>query len=92
LQRITKKPVRIVIKGHTDSSGTETLNLKLSKRRAEKIVRYYTDLGIKPAFFTAAGVGNNEPLKKEQDDVDREYNRAVSFEPFYLFSEKGRQP
>ncbi|MCP3875042.1 MAG: OmpA family protein [Desulfobacteraceae bacterium] len=89
LQFKLKEPLQIVITGHADSSGTEKLNLKLSRNRAENIFNYLTGLGINSSFLTISGVGNNKPLKKENDKDDRQYNRAVSFDTFYLLSTKG---
>ncbi len=89
IQHTLKTPSRIVIKGHTDSSGPEKLNLKLSRSRAETIFKSLTDRGIPPDFMIVQGVANKHPLKKEENVNDRQYNRAVSFKPFHLFSSKG---
>ncbi len=89
MQKKLKNPFQITILGHTDSSGTEKLNLKLSKNRAEKILNHLIINGINPAFITISGIGPSLPLKPENDSRDLEYNRAVSFNIFYIDSIKG---
>lgn len=78
-----KSPVQIVILGHTDSSGTEKQNFRLSRARAERILNHLIIKGINPTFFTLSGVGTKLPLKNETDMDDRQYNRAVTFKIFY---------
>jgi len=89
LQSKTMSDVQIVIFGHTDSSGAEMSNLKLSRARAEKIFNYLLINGVNPAFLTVSGVGTQLPLAKEQTQDDRQSNRAISFKPFYIHSKKG---
>ncbi|MFH2060843.1 MAG: OmpA family protein [Pseudomonadota bacterium] len=82
---------QITILGHTDSSGTEKLNLKLSRNRAQKILNHLIVGGINPAFLNISGIGSNIPLIKENEEEDRQFNRAVSFKIFYIDSTKGGQ-
>lgn len=89
LQSRLKKPVQIIIFGHTDSSGSEKLNQRLSRNRAETIFNHLLVNGINPAFLTISGIGTTLPLKIETRMEDRQYNRAVTFKPFYLSSTKG---
>ncbi|MCF6249405.1 MAG: OmpA family protein [Desulfobacula sp.] len=89
LQSRTSLSVQIIIFGHTDSSGTEKLNLKLSRNRAEKVFNYLLVNGINPAFLTLSGVGTQRPLANEKTLDDRRYNRAVSFKTFYINSIRG---
>jgi len=83
LQVKLKNPVQIVILGHTDSSGNEKLNQRLSRGRAEKIFGQLIIQGINPAFFTISGIGTKNPLKEEGAVADRQFNRAVTFKTFY---------
>jgi len=89
LQSTTMSPVQIVIFGHTDSSGSEKVNLKLSRNRAEKIFNYLLVNGINPAYLTISGVGTQLPLSKEETQDDRQFNRAISFKTFSNPSIKG---
>lgn len=82
---------RITVLGHTDSSGGEKHNLKLSRNRAEKIFNHLIVNGINPAFLNMSGVGTKIPLITEDETDDRQYNRAVSFKIFYIDSTKGNE-
>ncbi len=88
LQSRVERSVQIIILGHTDSSGNEKLNLRLSRGRAEKIFSILIVQGIKPAFFSISGIGTKSPLKKESHTEDRQFNRAVSFKIFYGHSKE----
>ncbi len=83
LQSNTLSPVQIVIFGHTDSSGSERFNLKLSRNRAENIFNYLLINGVNPAFITISGIGTQLPLTREKTEKDRKFNRAISFKTFY---------
>ncbi len=77
-----KTPLQIVILGHTDSSGTEKRNLKLSRDRAEKILQHLVLNGASPSLIRISGVGTQSPLSQESSSDDRQMNRAVSFKIF----------
>ncbi len=91
LQEKTLSPVQIVIFGHTDSSGSEKSNLKLSRNRAEAIFNYLLVNGINPAFITISGIGTQLPLSSEESIDDRQFNRAISFKTFYNQSKHKQQ-
>jgi len=61
------------IEGHTDARGGESYNMKLSRRRADAVVRYLTQKGA-PAKLTANGYGERKP--KTPDPLDA-VNRRV---------------
>lgn len=89
LQIKAKLPVQIMILGHTDSSGNESLNQRLSRDRAELIFNHLIIHGINPYYLTISGIGTKIPLKAETGAEERQYNRAVSFRVFYPLGEKG---
>ncbi len=91
LKTLLNDPVKIIITGHTDSSGTEKQNLKLSHKRAQLILNNLIQEGIDPSFLSFYGIGTKTPLKKEIKVNDRKYNRAVSFKSSYTISTKGRK-
>lgn len=90
IQKQIRVDFQIVLFGHTDSSGSEKLNLKLSRNRAEKIFNYFLVNGVNPASITLSGIGTQMPLTEETSMDDRQFNRAVSFKIFYSDSLKGR--
>ncbi len=72
-KRGTGKMVRI--EGHADASGTATVNLSLSQRRAEAVKDYLVELGADASMLMPVGVGANE-LKNSKDPFAPE-NRRV---------------
>jgi OOP family OmpA-OmpF porin len=52
----------IEIGSHTDSTGSDEYNLRLSQRRSESVVRYLVDKGIPDAKLQARGYGESIPI------------------------------
>jgi len=57
----------ILVEGHTDSSGNARTNLRLSKERAQKIMRYFRSLDVTRKYRAASllqaqGVGSSDPV------------------------------
>jgi outer membrane protein OmpA-like peptidoglycan-associated protein len=65
--------------GHSDSTGAEGTNLTLSQRRADRVASELVQLGIPDKILKAAGVATTEPLRSEDTEENRQYNRSVSF-------------
>ncbi len=53
--------VTIELAAHCDYRGNDDYNLRLSQRRAESVVRYLTEHGIKAERLTAKGYGETVP-------------------------------
>jgi outer membrane protein OmpA-like peptidoglycan-associated protein len=65
--------------GHTDASGTDDYNERLSRLRAEEVQRFFVnDCGIDPARLEAVGLG--ERFLLENADPDSDENRRVEFQ------------
>jgi len=88
LQFKLKSPVQIVIMGHADSSGSEKVNLRLSRNRAEKFLNHLIIKGINPVLLTITGVGTSIPLTQEIKVADKRYNRAITFKTFLTTQSK----
>ncbi len=77
--------VKIEIRAHTDSKGTDEYNLRLSQKRAESVVRYLTSKGVPEAQMIAKGYGETLPLVPNEkpdgsdDPVGRQKNRRTEF-------------
>ena len=73
---------RLIISGHTDSSGDEKLNLQLSQDRADAIKNYLlSEFKMKPDRIIATGYGSSLPIVlKEETDEHKQLNRRVEFE------------
>ena len=56
--------MRIELSAHTDSRGSDSYNLKLSKRRAESCTKFLVDNGILPSRIRTKGYGETKPLNR----------------------------
>lgn len=65
--------------GHTDASGSDDYNERLSRLRAEEVQRFFiNDCGIDPGRLEAVGLG--ERFLIENADPDSDENRRVEFQ------------
>jgi OOP family OmpA-OmpF porin len=67
-----------VVKGYTDASGDEKINLWISQERAKSVKRYLGKHGIPLKNITAKGFGESELLYG--DKPYSELNRRVEIE------------
>lgn len=72
--------LKIEISGHTDNTGSATLNDKLSQERAEAVVNYLKSKGIKADRMTAQGYGSSKPIASNNNAEGRQENRRTEFE------------
>jgi OmpA-OmpF porin, OOP family len=70
---------RLIIEGHTDRSGPEASNQRLSEMRAERVRRALVELGADPDRIEVVGHGSSRPLEPGNGDRARERNRRVEF-------------
>jgi OOP family OmpA-OmpF porin len=63
--------------GHTDSSGSEAYNQKLSERRAQSVADYLQAKGIATGRLKASGAGEGEPIADNATKEGRAQNRRV---------------
>lgn len=65
--------------GHTDASGSDDYNERLSRLRAEEVQRFFiNDCGIAAGRLEAVGLGERSLL--EDTDPDSDQNRRVEFQ------------
>ena len=70
--------IRLMVEGHTDSSGSPTRNNSLSRERAYSVVNYLIErYRIDPMRLMPIGKGFSEPL--EGMDSTNPKNRRVQF-------------
>lgn len=67
--------VRII--GHTDSTGTDALNQRLSLERAESVRDYLVARGVRGDAIQVAGRGEHEPIADNSTEAGRAKNRRV---------------
>lgn len=68
---------KITVEGHTDSRGSDSVNMELSRLRAEAVRIHLVSRGIKPELITAVGVGETRPVASNDTAEGRANNRRV---------------
>jgi outer membrane protein OmpA-like peptidoglycan-associated protein len=71
------KDTNILIEGHTDNTGADDYNLKLSEQRAGSVSRQLKGQGIKGGRITTAGYGSQQPVADNSTADGRAANRRV---------------
>lgn len=67
----------VTIVGHTDSTGSDSVNNPLSVERAAHTRDYLTSRGVSPSRFSVDGRGEREPIASNDTDSGRARNRRV---------------
>ena len=75
-QTATCPEARVQVAGHSDSSGTDAINLALSWERADSFVQVLDGLGMDVSQFETVGFGARAPLA-QGSDTDEEINRRI---------------
>jgi len=70
-----KTTLRVV--GHTDSTGSDKINIPLSERRAASVANYLKLRGINGARISSFGLGSSSPIASNATSEGREQNRRV---------------
>lgn len=68
---------RVVIEGHTDSTGDPDFNRQLSKRRADAVGDALVTYGIAPNRISTHGYGDSLPVAPNETAAGRQENRRV---------------
>jgi len=66
-----------VIEGHTDSSGSDAVNLRVSEKRALAVRDYLVKKGIDAGRLEAGGFGEQYPIADNKTAAGRAINRRV---------------
>lgn len=67
----------ILIEGHTDNTGADTYNQKLSENRADAVEKFLVTQGVKNSRLTTKGYGEGQPLDSNESEAGRQKNRRV---------------
>lgn len=70
---------RLSIEGHTDSTGADKHNQKLSEQRAAAVRDYLIAHGVEADRLSARGWGKSKPIGDNSTAIGREENRRVEF-------------
>ncbi|MDO5679930.1 MAG: OmpA family protein [Pelistega sp.] len=79
----TAPQLRIKSVGHTDSTGSASLNQRLSVNRANSVLNYLASRGITSDRMTSEGRGFNDPIADNSTAEGRAQNRRVEV---YLYA------
>ena len=69
----------IEVRGHTDNTGSNEVNNKLSQDRADAVREYFISKGIEPDRVASKGFGETKPVATNDTDAGKQQNRRVEF-------------
>jgi outer membrane protein OmpA-like peptidoglycan-associated protein len=73
----SRATVDISVVGHTDTVGSNEINVRVSTTRAEKVRDVLIEAGIDGKLIDTTSHGENNPLVPTADNVDEPRNRRV---------------
>ena len=71
--------IKIEIGGHTDNTGSEEYNLKLSENRAKAVYEFLINNGIEKSSLSFKAYGFLKPIEKNETPEGRAINRRTEF-------------
>lgn len=75
--KATANVVQINVAGHTDNTGTDALNIPLSKARAQRVRDYFVLHGLESTPMTVDGFGSTRPIANNNTEAGKSANRRV---------------
>ncbi len=84
LSRILKKydDTNILVEGHTDNTGSDEYNQRLSERRATSVSSQLRATGVAAGRISTKGYGETQAIGDNTTDVGRQQNRRVEVAVF----------
>ena len=75
---LQSEPDKLIrIEGHTDSTGNEEANLRISQQRADAVLEALVSLGVEADRVTSIGMGQDFPIASNDTEEGRAQNRRV---------------
>jgi outer membrane protein OmpA-like peptidoglycan-associated protein len=68
---------KVIIEGHTDSTGSDSYNQSLSERRAMSVKSALVRIGVDPSRLVTQGYGKEFPIADNTSQSGRAMNRRV---------------
>ncbi|AII14314.1 outer membrane fibronectin-binding protein [Campylobacter iguaniorum] len=68
---------RVILEGHTDSTGPDAYNQKLSVKRADAVAAVLEKMGVSKGKITTEGFGEAKPIASNATKEGRAENRRV---------------
>ena len=79
---LLRRPDESEVQGHTDNTGSDVQNKKISQDRAEMVAEYFIKKGIASERVRAVGYGSEMPVADNKTKSGRSKNRRVELVPF----------
>lgn len=67
----------VTIQGHTDSSGSDNINLPLSEKRAAAVKSFLVTKGVSSSRLASEGLGSSIPVADNSTSAGKAQNRRV---------------
>ena len=67
----------IDVRGHTDSTGGDRINVPLSQNRAQAVANYLTSRGVQSARIETRGYASSQPVGDNNTETGKAANRRV---------------
>jgi hypothetical protein len=67
----------VTVTGHTDTTGSEQMNMALSQQRAQAVTNALVAAGVPAASINASGTGESSLPVQTADNVSEQRNRSV---------------
>lgn len=74
---LAHRGLNLEVEGHTDSTGSDELNQKLSEQRAGTVRAFLVEQGLSPDSVTSRGFGKTMPVADNATAAGRQANRRV---------------
>jgi len=75
---------RLKVSGHTDDRGEDSVNQRLSEKRARACVRHLRSQGVPEIQMSYMGYGARIPISDNDTEYGRSENRRVEFELYII--------
>lgn len=75
--------LKISVEGHADNVGSDKLNMKLSQKRTDAVVKYLVEKGIAADRLQSKGYGETKPVADNNTKAGRAKNRRVELNTSY---------
>jgi outer membrane protein OmpA-like peptidoglycan-associated protein len=69
----------VLVEGHTDSSGSDSVNQRLSMARAKAVKNSLIERGVEAHRLQAEGFGSSQPIASNATKEGRDLNRRTEF-------------
>ena len=74
---VVAEGLKVGVYGHTDTNGTDALNIPLSEKRANAVRQYLIKKGLTVNRVEAKGYGSSKPIADNTTEAGRSKNRRV---------------